>query len=112
MSRMVLDFNPVSGEAVYFEFDPETERATITHSQDPTYIIERNKKFAKNLDYTRRGVKNDMLHYATIPNGVIVKWKQELGVDVFDPNDRRKMFSLLNSPDYKYLKTTTINHDR
>lgn len=70
------------------------------------------------LDYTRRlrndgtadlGIKRDMWHYAQIPPVVMMKWKNELGVDLFNKDHLPAVLKLLNT-DYKYLKTTNKNH--
>lgn len=106
--RRELDFNPLTGERAIWESDGEKVR--IIHEQDVSHILDANKKLAANEGLTKRGIKNDMWHYATIPNVVALKWKEEHGVDIFDQADRKKMFALLNSPEYKYLKTTTLNH--
>ena len=91
------------------QFDGQQMR--IVNTQDVTSLIDANKRLQNNEDLTRKGIKKDMLHYASVPNGVILKWKQELGVDLFNPHHRKKVFSLLNHPDYKFLKTTNIVHD-
>ena len=106
--RKLLDFNPLTGERAVWESDGDKFR--IVHEQDVTGIIDGNKRLANDEMYSRKHLKNDMLHYATIPNVVALKWKQEHGVDIFEKNDRKKVFSLLNSPEYKYLKTTTLTH--
>ena len=106
--KKLMDFDPLTGESTVFESDGEKYR--IAQYQDVTPIVDANKKLASNDDYSKRGIKNDMWHYATIPNVIVLKWKEEHGVDVFDQNHRKKVFALLNSPEYKYLKTTTLNH--
>jgi len=109
--KKVLDFNPITGESVHFDYDEQSDVMKITHQQNVDHILDRNKALAANEARTKRGIKNDMLHYATIPNSLILKWKQELGVDVFDLKHRKKVFKLLNDPEYKYLKTTGITHN-
>jgi hypothetical protein len=42
---------------------------------------------------------------ASIPMAVIEKWKSELGVDFFNPNDRPRVYALLDSHEYLYLRT-------
>jgi hypothetical protein len=51
-----------------------------------------------------------MWHYATIPAVVELEWKQKYGVTLEDPNDKKKIFQLLNHPDYRYLKVTNKTH--
>lgn len=42
---------------------------------------------------------------ASIPLIVAEKWKQDLGVDVFNPDHTKKVQSLLNSNEWSYLRT-------
>jgi hypothetical protein len=106
--KEVLDFNPLTGETTRFESDGEKFR--IVQYQDISPILDGNKRLAADESHSRKGIKNDMWHYATIPNTVALKWKQEKGVDIFNPEHRKKMFKLLNDPEYSYLKTTTLKH--
>lgn len=106
--KLELDRNPLTGEVCYMQVEGDTFR--IINTQDVTPIIDANKRAQNAPELTRKGIKKDMIHYASIPNTVILKWRQELGVDVFNHDHRKKVFSLLNDPEYKYLKTTTLNH--
>jgi len=109
--KRLLDFNPLTGESVVFDYNEATDVLQLTHQQDVSRILDRNKELSVNTDRTKKQIKNDMVHYASIPNTLILKWKQELGVDVFDTKHRKKVFKLLNDPEYRYLKTTTITHN-
>lgn len=106
--RKLLDHNPLTGERVIFESGAGKMR--LVHEQDVGEILDGNRRLANNVDLSKRGIKKDMWHYATIPNIVALKWKQEKGVDIFDPSHRKAMFKLLNDPEYAYLKTTTLTH--
>jgi hypothetical protein len=108
--RRLIDRNPITGEAVWYDFDRATDRAVITHTQDVTPLLDRNKEAANDTDKTRRGIKRDWWKYASIPNVVLIDWKQRLGVDFDNQDHQKKIFQLLNSPDYAYLKTTTKHH--
>jgi hypothetical protein len=108
--RKLLDFNPLTGERCIFEADAQTNTMRLTHEQDIGDILDGNKRLANNEDLSRKGIKRDMWHYATVPNAVALKWKQEKGVDVFNPEHRKAMFKLLNDPEYRYLKTTALTH--
>lgn len=108
MLRKLLDHNPLTGESVVFEADGA--KVTLTHEQNVESILDANKRLANDQSASRKGIKNEMWHYATIPNVVALKWKLELGVDIFDPSHRKAMFRLLNQPEYAYLKTTTLKH--
>ena len=112
MTRRLLDYDPLTKESVYVDYlgDGVME---LYHEQDTRAIIEQNK--ARQADKTKfkrqmRKKGGDVWHYATIPNIVILKWKKELGVDLFNKNDEKKVMSLLNSPDYKWLRTSDKKH--
>jgi hypothetical protein len=110
LSRL-LDFDPLTGEVVTFDYNAETDSMTIGHHQDVTPILEANRIHRLERD-SKKEIKAGWLRYAAIPNIVIMKWKREHGVDFFDPNDWPKVMGLINSREYRYLKTTELNHDR
>ena len=109
--KRVLDFNPITGETVFFEYNDHESKVTLTHEQDVTPIINKNKRIAGKQDWRKAARKDDLVKYASVPNTIIIKWKQELGVDLFNPDHRKKVFKLLNSPEYSYLKVTDMYAD-
>jgi hypothetical protein len=112
MSTRVLDYNPLTGEACLFH-DNQDGSFAIENTQARSVLdalMDANKEMANDSDFTKKGIKKDWWKYATIPNVIILKWKNELGVDIFNRDDRKKMFQLLNSPEYRFLKTTNATH--
>lgn len=109
MSKRLLDFNPLTGEKVWFEYSNHDDTMAITHEQDVTRALEVAHDFATDSNYTRKGIKNDWWHYAKVPNTIILKMKQEDGVDFFDRNHAKRMFELLNTK-YKAFKVTDGHH--
>jgi len=109
MTKRVLDHNPLSGETVWFEYEQHSDRMTITHSQDVTPHLGMAHFMATDDKYTQHGMKNDMWHYAHVPNSAILDMKQRFGVDFFDRNDSKRVFQLLNT-EYKRFKTTHKHH--
>jgi hypothetical protein len=109
MARHLLDYDPLNREAVYFDYNEGAGKVTITHSQDITPVIELAQALAKDENRTKKGIKQDMWHYAKVPSTIIVEMKQKHGVDFFDKNDWPRVFKLLNT-EYPYLKTTHKNH--
>lgn len=110
MSKRILDYDPETGVTDVFEYDPLTDTTTLSRQQDVETILEDNKLLQNNDDYWKHGVKNDFAHYATIPLILIEKWLNEEGLDVFNKNHEKRVFQKLNSPEYRYLKTTTKVH--
>lgn len=112
MTTRLLDYNPLTGETVLFH-DNQDGTFNLEHRQSRALVdalLDGNKEMANDSGLTRRGMKRDWWKYASIPNIIILKWKREFGVDIFNPNDRKKMFELLNSPEYRFLKTTHATH--
>jgi hypothetical protein len=110
MTKRLLDFNPLSGEKVWFQYDQSIDSMTITHEQGVSNHLD--VAHARSIDdnYTRKGFRNDLWHYAKVPNTVILQMKQEDGVDLFDKNDAKRVFELLNTK-YKRFKTTSKTHN-
>lgn len=103
-----IDKNPVSGTEHWVD---DNEDDVIRHRVEAD--IEPVLDYAKEMraeEAGRRHMKtHDMLHFATIPDVVIMKLLHEYGVNVFDRNDYPKLFKLLNG-EFKYLRTTNMIH--
>jgi hypothetical protein len=102
------EINPVTGALERYYWDEQTETMTIRNTHDVTDIIEANKRRANASLDQRFG--NEMMHsVAEIPLALVVKFKKDYNVDVFsdEPEHKLKLRKLLDSPDYRYLKTTT-----
>lgn len=105
--KRLLDWDAESRTATWHSYDPLTDKTTIGTVQDVEPFLRRNRALADSDEYRRKGLKNDMLHVASIPIGVQYKWLKEYGVDVFNKEHLPRVKSLLNSPDWKYLRTST-----
>lgn len=110
MTKRLLDYDPIHGVACYWQYNHADETVTLTHEQDVSRILDANREQANDDDKTRRGIKNDWWKYATVPAIVEIEWRNKYGVELDNPEHRRKVFDLLNHPDYKYLKTTSKTH--
>lgn len=109
--KRLLDYDPLHGVSCFFEYKHDQKQITLTHEQDVSPILDRNKALANDDDRTKRGIKDDWWHYASIPTTVEMEWLQKFGVNLNDPSHKGKIFKLLNHPDYRYLKTTTLVHN-
>lgn len=107
---MLLDYNPLTGETVTFDANGDGSYTIGTH-QDVSPVLELNKRQALEND-AKGQVRKGWLKYASVPNILIMKWKLELGLDFFDENHWPKIMALINSPEYRFLKTTELMHDR
>jgi hypothetical protein len=70
--------------------------------QDVRPYLDANKTRANNFTRSR---KANMRLVAEIPNIVVEQWLK-LGVNVYDRNDAKKVQQLLNSNEYKWLRTS------
>lgn len=109
VAKRLLDFNATTGEKVWFDYGAD-DRLVITHEQDVTSSLEYSHARQVDSNYTKKGIKNDMWHYARVPNAVILEMKNKHGVDFFDKSQAKRMFELLNT-EYPYLKTTDKTHN-
>jgi hypothetical protein len=110
VSTRLLDIDPLSGIASTFRYDYGRDEVIYGQFQQTEPIIETNKRRVIEDDHAYQR-KNDWIHYARIPNIVILEWKTKFGVDFFKPGQEKEWGRLVNSPDYRDVKCTPINHD-
>ena len=72
---------------------------------DVTAHLEQNKAMMNHND--GYSPSRELRRVASIPAIIILKWKEELGVDFYssDPEQKRKVRQLLNSNEYLFLRT-------
>lgn len=90
------------GLGVETRYHKEDTRLVVEHVQDVEPYLDRNKRWANGGNRPREG---GLCKVASIPNVVVTEWMKR-GVNLFDKNDQQKVAALLNSPEYRYLKTT------
>jgi hypothetical protein len=108
--KRVLQRDPLTGLITYHQYDEHTDETVISYDAPTAPIIERNKILQNDPDHWKQGMKKDFAHYADIPVMVQMDWLINKKVDCYKQEDGKKMFSLLNDPDYRYLKVTTKVH--
>ena len=84
--------------------DDADDRLIVERTQDCDEIVSAAKRAEADFD---RGtyLRSDMVRVATVPNVVIEHWMKKYGLNPMDPDDTKKILSLLNDPDWRYLKT-------
>lgn len=110
MVKRLVDYDPLSGMTTFCDYDPLTDITIVSREQDIESLLEKNKTLQNSDDYTRTGIKECFWHYASIPNILIEKWKVEDGIDVFNKDHAKAVYKKLNSPEYRFLKTTNKVH--
>lgn len=87
-------------------YDASEDRINVHVQQDVEPILEHNKRLMREAEEGSRGYtpSKNMVRVATIPNVLIHKWLRE-GINVFDLNDWPKILAMLDSDEYRLLRT-------
>ena len=104
MTKRLLDFDPATGMKTFHDFDDATQETRLTYEQDVSTALDANK--AAHNDAS--GPMGDMVHVASIPVSVQLKWMVEKGVDVLNPDHKQAVAKLLDDPDWRFLKVRNI----
>lgn len=106
MSKRLFDYDPLTNTTQWFHYDPETRTSTIETVQDVEPYINYARELQNDPEYSKQGMKDEFWHVARIPNTIIEKWMVEDGIDVFNKDHWKKVKQKLNSPDWRYLRTS------
>jgi len=105
--KRLLDYDADTGIQTWHDYDHHTKQTVIAEVQDVAPVLEA-KKVARNQgnggakglnEVAQRGIKNNWWHAASVPNSVILKWKKELGVDIYNKDHLPAVKKLLNDRD-------------
>lgn len=110
MTKRLLSHDALTGISAFHEYDSQTDETKIIYTGDSTPYLEQSKAEANDDDQTKIGIKAGFWRYASIPPAVQIKWLVEHGVDVYNKDHGEAVGKLVNSPEYRYLKTTTKHH--
>ena len=92
------------GDGQTFHFHSADGTSAIQHkSEDLTKLLDQNKR----LQQEDHHIKDELRLSARIPVTIYYEWKNKFGVNLYDKNHAPAVRKLLNSPDYRYLKTTS-----
>lgn len=105
MGKRLLSYDPISGIKEWHDYDHSDRKTRIITEQDCQKVLDFNKACRNTPELRSNGLKNDFMHFARVPNNVIVKWKNDHNVDVFKKEDLPKIEKLLQSSEYKYLRS-------
>jgi hypothetical protein len=86
-----------------FVEDASTGDLIVHREADVEPLLELNKALATSGDgYTP---SRELRRAASIPLAIIEKWRNEHGIDVFNPDHMPAVRKLLNSSEYAFLRT-------
>lgn len=99
--KELLDFDPLTGVKTFHIYDEHTDETTIYYEQDVEPILDLNKACQNDsMDKS-----SDMWLAAKIPLMVQAEWLTKYGIDVYNKDHWDGVKKLLNSSDYRYLRT-------
>lgn len=101
----LIEYDAATRTKVYHDYDHSTGKTHIMECQDVQPWIELNKKLQRTPEYASHGKKTDWYHFASVPNGVLLKFLKEHRLDWRNKDDLPKIERLLMSNEYRYLRT-------
>lgn len=107
--KMLLDYNPLTQQSCVFQLDAATNRLTITHQQDVSKALKKAAHLRSDPNHIQHQMKEDLIHYAIIPEVIQLDMKERFGVDFWNRDHAAKVYELVNT-EYKAFKTTEITH--
>jgi hypothetical protein len=108
--KRLIDRDPVSGKEVWFDYDQNSDAMTITHTERVEHVLDYCASMRQIPERTKTQIKKDLVHYAIVPEVIQLEMLHKHGVDFWNPNNKRKVYSLLND-DYARFKVTNIRHN-
>lgn len=108
--RRLISNDPLTGIDTFHEYDSQTDETRIIHIGDSEPYLEENKRLANDNEYTKKGIKNGWLKYASIPPAFQVHLLIHHGLDVYNKEHGAAIGNLMNDPQYRFLKTTSKHH--
>ena len=101
----LLSYNGATGEESIFHRYHDGSWAVETRA-DISDVLDANKEQQNHGARPGALDSKTMRHVARIPPVVIVKWLNEYGINFYDPDHEQAWVNLLNSNEWKWLKTT------
>jgi hypothetical protein len=102
--KRVLDYDALTGRTIYHDYDPATDETTYHTQMDIAPIVEHCKQQASMYDpHIHR--KGDFWYVGEIPFELAAEWKQNEGIDVWNPDHADAIKRKLNDGDFSLLRT-------
>ena len=101
-----FSYDPLSGVRTQYE-DLGDEGFALHTTQDVAGVLDDNKA-KRNAGREYYAADKDMWRVASIPAVIQMDWLTKHGVDLYNPEHTDGVKKLLNSSEYRYLKTAEI----
>ena len=110
MRKELIAYDELNGISQYHHYDPATDTSIFESVGDAGPVLELNRVMANDRDFTKKGIKEEFWLYARIPTIFQFKLLVEKGIDVYKKSDGHRLSKVLEDPEYRHLKTTTLRH--
>jgi hypothetical protein len=101
--RRLLEYDPSRGLRIDFESTGDGN-FHLHYEQDVEPLLDHNKALqGEGVDR-----KSEFRHYASVPVTVQYQWIKDYGVDPLAPEHQDLLTRLLNSNEWRYLKTQEV----
>jgi hypothetical protein len=105
---ILFDKDPITGVTQYYDYDPVKDQHFIHNVQDVTPLLEKLQQTRNNPEVWSKGVKENWVHYASIPPVIEMELKNK-GIDIYNKHQTKELLKEINT-NYPWLKTTTKKH--
>jgi len=106
MSKRLVDWDPVTREALWHHYDEATDTAMLETVHDVEPILEANQALWNADERLRPGKHGEFYRVASIPNGVAHRWLVEDGISIHNRNHWPWVKRKLNDPEWRKLRTS------
>lgn len=105
---ILFDVDPLTGVKEYFDYDPIKDEVHISYQQDVTGFLDHMQKLRNDPEYSKKGIKEDWWHYASIPEVVQIHLLNK-GFKLDGKDNLKDLMKEINS-NYPYLRATDKWH--
>ncbi len=105
--RRVLSYNPHTGMTTYHA--EEDGKQIISYEQDVSGALELAKALRNDEEYSKRGIKQELWHVATIPDSILMKVWVEEKCNPYTREGTKRLANIIHSK-YPAFKVTTKKH--
>jgi len=110
MSSRILSRDKETGLTEIAHYDPVTDNMVIETRQDVQAALDYAQRLRNENEYTRKGMKEEWLHYAHLTDSMILKLRVEHGLNIFNKDHLKACYRKINEL-YPKLKTTEMVHN-
>ena len=106
--RILFDVDAETGLQTTFDYDPISDKVSLTYEQDVTGFLDRMKDIRNTPEISAKGIKEEWWHYASIPQVVEIELMRK-GLFLHNKDHFKAILKEINT-NYPWLKATDKWH--